>query len=385
MLATTPDLVAGYLKDIQRLAPLIGEHRHTFDHQKRLPDVVFDAMADAGLFRLWLPELLGGPELSPIEFMTVVEAAAALDGSVGWLIGNGAGMSRIGGYLPEAVARDWFSNPRAFVVSATGTVGAARATDGGYRVTGRWPFGSGAHHATQFMGLAGVTGADGRDGPPLCCYFARRDVTIHDTWQVSGLRGTGSCDFEVRDVFVPGNHAHPFGGHKPTQPGLLYRMPSLSLFAWSVAAVPLGIARGAIHAFAEFAGRKARAGTSALLRDRETVQATVGRADALHRAARAFLVDAMTQLMTAHDAGADELLHARAMLRVACTHAAESAVRIVDTLAADAGAIAIFEKCVLERSVRDVQAAIKHIAMTPDNYILSGRLALSLEAGTTRF
>jgi alkylation response protein AidB-like acyl-CoA dehydrogenase len=317
--------------------------------------------------------------------MAIVEAASALDGSVGWLIGNGAGMSRIGGYLPEAVARDWFSNPRAFVVSATGAVGTARPIDGGYRVTGRWPFGSGAHHATRFMGLASVRDADGRDGPPLCCYFAERDVTIHDTWQVSGLRGTGSCDFEVHDVFVPGDHTHPFSGHTPTQPGVLYRMPGLSVFAWSVSVVPLGIARGAIRAFVELANRKARTGTDMLLRDRETVQAMMGRAEALHCAARTFLVDAMTQLMAAHDACTEDLLHARATLRVACSHAAESAVRIVDMIATDAGATAIFEKCVLERSVRDVHAATKHIAMTPNNYVVSGRLVLGLDAGTTRF
>ena len=95
MLARSPDRVAEYLAAIHRLAPLIAQHRASFDEERRLPDVLFNALADAGLFRLWLPEALGGPELSPSEFMTVVEAASALDGSVGWLVGNGAGMSRL--------------------------------------------------------------------------------------------------------------------------------------------------------------------------------------------------------------------------------------------------------------------------------------------------
>jgi indole-3-acetate monooxygenase len=384
MLARTPNLVGGYLDAIQELAPLIAHHRHDFDCQRRLPDIVFDAMARAGLFRLWLPETLGGPELSPLEFMAVVEAASALDGSVGWLVGNGAGMSRIGGYMPEMVARDWFSDPRAFVASATGAIGTAQQVAGGYRVTGRWPFGSGAHHATRFMGLANVTGADGANGPTLCCYFASRDVTVHDTWQVSGLRGTGSSDFEAHAVFVPADHTHLFIGHEPTQPGLLYRMPGLSVFAWTVSVVPLGIARGAIGTFVELATRKARAGTAGLLRDRETVQATVGRAEALYRAARAFLFDAMTVLMAAVEVGDNNLLPARAMLRVACAYAAESAVRIGDTLATDAGAVAIFERCALERSIRDVHAAVKHVAMSPNNYIVAGRMVLGLEPGTTR-
>src|SRR3954469_4620786 len=123
MLAKTSGRVSDYLDADARLAPVIAEHRAAFDSERRLPDAVFNALADAGLFRLWLPKALGGPELSPDDFMTVVETASALDGSVGWLVGNGGGMSRIGGYLPEPIAQQFFSNPRGFVTSATGAVG----------------------------------------------------------------------------------------------------------------------------------------------------------------------------------------------------------------------------------------------------------------------
>jgi indole-3-acetate monooxygenase len=154
-------------------------------------------------------------------------------------------MSRIGGYLPEPIARQFFSDSQAFVTSATGAVGAAQKVEGGCRITGRWPFGSGAHHASHFMGLASSKGVDGKDEPPLCCYFERRDVTVHDTWLVSGLRATGSCDFEVRDLFVPESRTHVFMASRPTQDGIVYHLPPLSAFAWTVAVVPLGIARGA--------------------------------------------------------------------------------------------------------------------------------------------
>src|SRR4051812_17427069 len=201
MLAKTPQRISDYLEAIEGLAPLIAEHRAAFDNDRRLPDAVLNALADAGLFRLWLPEALGGPEMSPTDFMAVVEAASALDGSVGWIVANGGGMSRAGGYLPEGAARDWFADPRALIVAATGALGSAQPVDGGYRVNGRWPFGSGAHHASRFMGLAAVK--DSKSPAPICCYFAPENVTVHDTWHVSGLRGTGSCDFEVNDVFVP--------------------------------------------------------------------------------------------------------------------------------------------------------------------------------------
>src|SRR5205085_630989 len=155
--------------------------------------------------------------LAPTDFMAVVEAASALDGSVGWIVANGGGMSRAGGYLPERVAREWFADPAAFIVAATGAVGSAQPVDGGYRVTGRWPFGGGAAHASRFMGLAALK--DRKSPVPFCCYFTPEHVTIHDTWHVSGLRGTGSCDFEVRDVFVPAEHTHDLLAPAPTQPG----------------------------------------------------------------------------------------------------------------------------------------------------------------------
>ena len=156
----------------------------------------------------------------------------------------------------------------------------------------------------------------------------------------------------------------------------------MSVFAWTVSVVPLGIAAGAIDAFVRLASAKSRLGTTGLLRDREAVQATVGRAKAVHHAARAFLVEAMTVLETATGLGGDQLVQARAGLRVAGAHAAESALRIVDMLAADAGATAIFQRCPLERAVRDVQAAVKHVAMSPSSYTLAGRLHLGLDPGT---
>jgi hypothetical protein len=151
----------------------------------------------------------------------------ANDGSVGWLVGNGGGMSRIGGDLPAAVTRDWFASPRTFIVFAAGAVGSAAVVSGGYRITGRWPFGSGAPYATHFLGLATVGGNQASDQPRLCFYLDRAQVTVHDTWRVSGLRGTGGSNFEARDTFVVAERVHPFIGLAPLDPGVLYRMPPL--------------------------------------------------------------------------------------------------------------------------------------------------------------
>jgi alkylation response protein AidB-like acyl-CoA dehydrogenase len=372
-----------YLEAIEQLAPMVAEHRVCFDRDRKIPEVVFRAFAEAGLFRLWLPTALGGPELSPTEFMQVVEAASSLDGSIGWIVANGSGMSRIAGYLPEAVAGEWFAAPYSFITSATGAIGSAEPVRGGYRVSGRWPFGSGSSHATRFMGLAAVK-VGGVNGPPICCYFAREHVKLHDTWHVSGLRGTGSSDFEVTDLFVPLEHTHDFAAPRPSQPGIIYRIPSLSIFPWSIAGSPLGIASGAIAAFTTAAKlKKVRSATTTSLQDREIMQSTLGRAEATIGAARAYLNEAMGELllMLARD---DNDIATRARLRIACAYAAESSTSIVSALTAEAGASTIFENNPLERAGRDINAAVRHIAVSPQSYIVAGRLRLGLDPGAVR-
>ncbi len=376
------ETVARVLDRLHVLAPQVEGHRERMDCERRLPSPLLAALADAGLFRLWLPKSLGGPELSAMEFMEVVESAAALDASIGWVVGNGAGASRIAGYLDEGAAREWFADPRAFIVTATGAVGRAVPVTGGYRVTGLWPFGSGIHGATGVAGLCGVED----DGPPrtIMCLAQINAAAIHDTWHVSGLRGTGSHDWALEDVFVPTAHSFSFPDHEPRQPGILYRIPALSTFAWSVSVVPLAIARAALDGFATAARSRVRVGSSQVLAEREWVQAEVGRADAAIRAGRAFLRDAMAALADAVVHGAPGLLPFRATLRQAAAHAAEAALGVAASLERLAGTAAIFESGPLARRLRDLRAAVQHVAMSPNNHIIAGRLALGLDAGTAR-
>jgi indole-3-acetate monooxygenase len=311
MLAVTPSRTAGYLDAIENLTPLIEEHRASFDRDRRLPDVVFRALAEAGLFRLWLPAAMGGPDLSPAEFMQVVEAASAKDGSIGWVVANGGGMSRVAGYLPASIAREWFADPHAFIVSATGAVGSAEPVAGGYRVTGRWPFGSGTSHATRFMGLAVVSDGSNNNQTPICFYFACEQVIIHDTWHVSGLRGTGSSDFEVKNAFVPTEHTHSFLAPEPTQPGIIYRIPGLTIFPWSITGAPLGIAEGVIAAFTKSATQKRiRLGTTIQLQDREMLHRQLYQSDDL----RVFDVGRFSETLIADVVGAS----GRENIKLAC-------------------------------------------------------------------
>jgi alkylation response protein AidB-like acyl-CoA dehydrogenase len=307
-----------------------------------------------------------------------------LDGSIGWVVGNGGGMSRAAGYLPETVARPWFARTDALVVATNGAVGEAVPVEGGYRISGRWPFASGIHHASLVAPACRVVDGSGQ-GPVLLCYVPAEHAEIIDNWRVSGLRASGSCDYTLSAVFVPAEHTHDMLNPPATQSGLIYRWPAISAFATTVAVVPLGVARAVLDTFISGLAARTRAGTGAALRDRELIQSEVGRAEVLHAAARALLISAMDELTAALDAGGGRLVRARAMFRAACTHAAETSIRVAEMVSAAAGAASIWEQHPLERQVRDIHAAAKHIAMSPNNYVVSGRICMGLEPGTPRF
>lgn len=389
MLHHDPSTTSSILARILALAPVVAAHRDRFDQERRLPQPVVDAMVEADLFRLFVPREFGGAELSPLDYLEVIEAAAALDGSVGWVLTNGAGMSRTSGYVAREVGRGWFGHPAAFAACSTARMGRAVPVEGGYRVTGRWPFASGIHHATLLMGSCIVTLPDGTvpEGPPpglRACLFSPGEATVIDTWHVSGLRGTGSNDFEVTNLFVPEDHTHDLFGHVPTQPGIIYRLPNITAFPMTIAPVPLGIARAALGHFADIAGVHARQGMPTL-RDREIVQDMVGRAEAKLGAARAFLRETLQEVIDHLDAGPDAMVLARARFRSACALGAETALAIMDMLEAQAGSIAIAENHPLERCSRDLRAAVKHIAVSPALYGITGRLRLGLAPGGPRF
>ena len=362
---------------VSGLASVVNDERDEFDSRGRLSDELFEQLSALGLFRLFLPAALGGPELSALEFMEVVEAAAALDGTVGWLVGNGGGMSRAGGYLPAESAREIFDDPLAFVVSSTAAPGRAVRVPGGYTVTGRWPFGSGSPHGTWFSPVCVVHERDQATGEIIFVYVPRHDVVLHDNWQVSGLCATGSVDFEFQEVFVPDRFAHSFQP-EPTHPGTVYRLPTRSIFSWTVATVPLGIAAGAIDDFVGIARSKGRSGDSAPLAERELVQSQLGQIQARTAASRAYLRNSMSTLHEAVEAGSD-LDAPQADFRLACTFASQSALWAIDLLTEMAGAIAIRRTCMLERRERDARAAAKHVAMSPAAYIVGGKLRLGYD------
>jgi indole-3-acetate monooxygenase len=301
-----------------------------------------------------------------------------------------AGWSRLSGNVGQDVGREIFA-PGNRLAGSVNPTGKAIAAPSGFRVSGRWSYGSFIKHSHWTVGNSIVHDGDGprRDaqGAPVIRFmiFPTAEVEIIDNWHVSGLRGTGSCDFQVADLFVPEEHAIPAFAAEPVQPGTLYRMPPITLFAATLPCVSVGIARAAIDAFTELAEGKTPMGASSRLRERPTAQADLGRAEALVRSGRSFLTEAIEEIWQEAEAGRMPSLRQRAIARLATAKAAEASAQAVDLLYNSAGGTALFEHNPIERCFRDVHATTQHIGTQATNYELAGRVLLGLDAGTPRF
>lgn len=383
--AQSATTAAAMVERFEHIRPLVVEESRRSDADRRLSDEAFAALSGAGFFRLLLPAQLGGCGLSPLDFMTVVEHVSAADGTVGRLVGNGGGMARAGGYLPVEAAQKVLGQPSAFVAASTSALGKETPDAEGYRITGRWPYASGAPHATTFAALCEMDEGKGTgNGQIVLAFLPRELVRLIDNWHVSGLRGTGSWDFEAEEAYLPEKLVCDFQP-VPTQPGIVYRLPGRSAFAWTVSTVPLGIAKGAIDAFVSVSSEHRRQGITVPVAERELVQAEIGRCMAKCRAAGAYMRSAMTALCTAVETQDADLVAARIDYRLACSHAAEIAVGVVLRVNDLVGARSLAESQPFERRERDVRAAAKHIAMSPEQFVIGGRHALGCDVSSARF
>jgi alkylation response protein AidB-like acyl-CoA dehydrogenase len=396
---------ASVLLDAARaLRPLVEASADEIERERRLPEPLVEAMASAGLLTMLVPRGLGGGQVDPETFLRVIEEVSRSDASTGWCLNQGVLISLAAGSLREGTATEiWGDDPRAFVAGTAIPSGTAVVVDGGYRVSGRWAFASGCQHATWILGVVNVVqdGAPrlGSNGVPETrfVFFPRSACQILDTWHVAGLRGTGSHDFVVEDVFVPARRTHPRSDWLPPRDGSpLYvfsggQVPSadparVSSSPWTVltspgmAAVTVGIARGALDAFADLAAVKIPSGRVLLLRDEPTVQASVGRAEAKLRAARAFLYETVEEAWRAVQETGSSSSEGRALMRLASAHASETAADVVETVWKAAGTAAIVDGSPLDRRLRDVLVVGQNLGVTPTYFGMVGKLLLG--AGT---
>ena len=378
------------LETARRLAPLIRSSAPETDAQRELPRPLFEAMADAGLFQLALPRALGGAEMDLPSYIQVIEEIGKADASTGWVTNQVAIFATYAARMPREAARAiWIDTPRSVVANTPLASAQAIVVPGGYRVTGRQGFSTGCRHASWLAAHATVTEA-GRhrldEGQPELryCFVPRAQAELLDTWQVRGMRGTGTHHFAVHDVFVPEERTVKSVTAPLLEPGPLYRVPRTLVFASGDASVALGTARSCIATFMELATTKTPRAMEALLRDQEMVQNEVGHAEALLRSARAFLTEAVGQLWAHLTATGELTLEHRATLRLATTHGIRVAGQVVDKMYNLAGATAVYESNPIQRYFQDVHVMSQHLQARLSHYELVGRHWLGLKIDETR-
>lgn len=355
------------------------------ERMRHTPPALAEAITRAGIYQMYLPRAVGGPEVSPLAAFHVVEALSRADGSVGWCAMIATAMSLNAARLSTEVGRELAGTPADYRAAGSARAGGrAWAVPGGYRVTGRWNFASGIHNArwlycTSVMmdGDRPLCNAAGR--PLLRALWVPRDAaTIVDTWSVMGMKGTGSQDFTVEDVFVPERFS-VLSEAAPLQQGPLYNRRAWFVTLWTPSAAnSLGIARGAIDTLAALAATEASTLSTQVLRERPMVQARIGEAEAMLGAARAYVLDSVGRVWAAVIAQRDPSDQEVAAARLAITHAMHESVRVVDKVFHAAGTNAIYESLPLERAFRDVHVAVQHGAALPSYYESAGKVVMGL-------
>lgn len=368
------------VEQARSLRPLILEHRDESDRACRLAQPVVEALAELGVFQAMVPRTADGEEWDLPTTMRVLEELSRVDGAVGWVAGVGGGVNAfVSGWLETDVAREMFGRDRLAVCAGAGLrSGRAKRVDGGYVLVGRWSFASAAPHAVWFLTGYDLETADDAaklEGLPMMLVPAR-DVSIVNTWDVGGMRGTGSHDIRVDGAFVP--HARVFNAviDAPKHPGPLYRIPPILVFGSGLGPLCLGLARGAIDCFIELMGTKVDRRTGTRMADRLTIQERLAQAEAAVRSVRAFLYETADDIW--RTVNASEPLSDRqvALARLANMNATASGARAVDLVYHAAGISGIYTSSLLERFFRDVHVATQHRVASPEEMFQAGRVLL---------
>jgi alkylation response protein AidB-like acyl-CoA dehydrogenase len=365
------------------LVPLIRACADEAERERQLPQRLADALAAAGLHRIAAPRSLGGLECEPRRQIETIEIVSAADGAAGWTLMIGIEiLGFLGPAMQAEAAAKLYSDPGLIGAGALNPLGRATPAEGGFRVSGQWPFASGCHNAHYFWGQCivqdGGAPAQGPGGGPVLreAVIPAADFEILDTWHVSGLRGSGSHDVVVSDVFVPEERMTATFGRPPRETGTLYRFPAFNRLAYNKVGVATGIARAALDHFAELAAQKKPRASATLLRDKVSVQLAVAEAEACLRSARAFVFESVDTVWRATEEGRTPTPEEQALVHLACTQACVASIKSVEIVHAAAGTTANFTTSPLERCMRDVRVIPQHIMVGPQWKEYAGRVLL---------
>lgn len=359
---------------------LVEAHADKAEQGRRLPKRLVQALRDAQLFRMCVPAVYGGPEADPLTLVRAVEAVATADGAAGWCTMIASTTSSMSLFMDPEWAQRIYGDAKSITGGVYAPNGRATADGDGWRVTGRWQWGSGTQHCNWITG-----GATTDDGQFHLMFMDASDVSIHDTWYSSGLRGSGSNDFSVDGAHVPRSRTvQPLVGHRQVDCDLA-RFPNFSLLASGVAAVSLGIARHAVDEFTELGQGKRPLFSSQTLSQSGSAQADLARAEASLRAGRAFLHDELGRAWATVQRGGRVEVRDRGRIRLACVHAAEAAARATDMVYTLGGGTSVYESSPLQRCLRDVHVTTQHMMVSPRMYETLGKMFFGYDVDTSTF
>jgi indole-3-acetate monooxygenase len=370
----------------RRLAPVIRQYNEEAERERRLSPPVLAALHEAGLLRMCTPRSLGGLETDPITRALVIEEISGHDTAAGWTLANPLDWAYLCSGLPDEGAEEIYAHPNVVIAAQFGRPMQATSSPGGYRITGRAPFVSNCHDANWIATTATVAesrSASEAKGEPklLMVYLPRENCQIVDTWHVMGMRGTGSNDIAVAEVFVPTARTFPFvpeftpGSHYH---GALYRFPLIGVVASNMPPLVLAVARRAIEEVSALAHDKVPVASSTALRGRASAQSKLARAEAAVRSARVFLFDTLSEAWAAAVAGETISLRQKADVLLAMTNAVSSGVKAVELMCSVAGTSGIYTRSPLERYFRDVQVIRHHAFAAETRYETVGQVYLGV-------
>jgi len=376
------DLDTSLLERVRGIGPVLKANSAEGERIRRLPQASLDALSGSGLLTMLAPKSMGGLEVDPVSYASLIEEAVKYDTAAAWTLTNPLIWAFFCSRLPDKGAAELLGDdPRAMFAASITPPLKAELVDGGYRISGDGRFVSNCHHA-RFIASACLVDDSENPGQVIWAYIAREDVQILATWDVLGMRGTGSDDIRVDGAFVPTHRAFPFVpeieyGSKFQGP--LYRFSFLGIVAAALPSVMLGIARVAIDEAVALARGKTATGSSSALWMSPAAQSQIGQAEATLRAARALVFQTLDDVWQWVVSGQEITKSQRADLLLAATKASESTVQVVERMHTLAGTTGIYSGNAIERCFRDIQVVRQHRFYTESRYETFGRMYFGLE------
>jgi len=378
------------------LRPVMREYHEEIEREQRLPRALVEQMHAAGFYQMVIPRALGGLQTDPLTYLRVVELLAEGAGSVGWNLANNSIGQLVTLGLPDEGVEEIYGQRADTVIAGTAVPGGGQAVPvaGGYRVSGRWQFGSGCQESAWMLGSFQVL-EDGRprlgpEGKSLYWrgVFRRAETEIvPGSWDVAGLRGTGSFDWTVENVFLPERRTMPHSGiplenQWERWAGITYSLPVHCWVGPHHSAVITGIARAGIDALIELAGGKTPRGRGpGLLCENPQVQDAVGRADAILNAGRAYRSAMIAELWATVASGKATTLEQRARCRLAAIYAGDSAREAMDLVYRHGGSTSFKRESRLAECWRDLHTVGQTVTIAPEWYPIGGRVYLGMDPG----